>query len=86
MSTKADNITNPASCWNRAANEEPVFVLRATDPNAHKLVTQWAVMYAQNKGGWHNMTEAQRAKFYDALACASEMRERWMALVDDIPF
>lgn len=87
MSTKADNIVDQASCWNRAACNEPVFVLRANDPIAPTLVHQWAVNYAFSKGGWQKMTEAQRAKFNTALTVAEEMKT-WQRdkIDDDIPF
>lgn len=85
MSTKLQNRMDPASCFNRADDCEPIFVLRSTDPSAYNLVIQWAAMYAQRKGGWAKMTEAQRVKFNDAMACAAEMRG-WFEANDDIPF
>ena len=84
MSTKADNILNPSSCWNRASNDEPIFVLRATDPSAPDFVTLWANRYVLAKGGFMRMTPEQQAKYYEALRVANEMRE-WFE-EDDIPF
>jgi hypothetical protein len=42
MAIKRDEISDPNSCLNRAADDEPVFVLRAKDPLAAKLVEDWA--------------------------------------------
>lgn len=42
MATKRENLTNPKSCWNKAADDEPLFILRANDPVASKVVRIWA--------------------------------------------
>ncbi len=39
---KADELTNPLSCINKAAPDEPVFVLRGKDPCAAYAVRMWA--------------------------------------------
>lgn len=83
MSTKDKNILNPNSCWNKAANNEPVFVLRAHDPLAAELVVMWAARYKLAKGDWLRMTVEQRQKFNDALQVAREMQQ-WQD--EDIPF
>lgn len=82
MSTKADNVLNPHSCFNRARNDEPIFVLRASDPLASELVTLWANRYSQTRG---LMNERQRLKFNAALAVAKDMKD-WAFDNDDIPF
>lgn len=41
MSTKAQNLADPNSCWNKAADDEPVFVLRAKDSAAPAVVRHW---------------------------------------------
>lgn len=41
---KADNLRNPVSCLNRAATDEPLFVLRAKDLHAAQAVRHWAAM------------------------------------------
>lgn len=83
MSTKDENVLNPNSCWNKAANNEPVFVLRAHDPLAAELVTLWAHRYKLSKGDWQRMTPEQQQKFADALTVAREMQQ-WQD--EDIPF
>lgn len=42
MSTKRHNLDDPKSCLNKAADNEPIFVLRANDPVASKVVRIWA--------------------------------------------
>jgi hypothetical protein len=44
MGTKASNLRDPASCLNKAAPDEPLFVLRAKDPTAAQTVRLWAEM------------------------------------------
>lgn len=39
--TKKENLENPDSCLNRAADDEPIFVLRAKDVLAPRLVACW---------------------------------------------
>jgi hypothetical protein len=39
---KIDEITNPTSCLNKAADDEPIFVLRANDPLAIAIIREWA--------------------------------------------
>lgn len=42
MALKRDEIKDPNSCLNRAADDEPIFVLRGKDPLSAKLVRTWA--------------------------------------------
>lgn len=42
MAIKRDEVADPNSCLNHAADDEPIFVLRAKDPLAAKLVEDWA--------------------------------------------
>lgn len=83
--TKADNIADPNSCLNRAAIDEPIFVLRANDPMAADTVIMWANKYALRKGGYARMNEREQQKYLAALECAQKMNE-WNIAHDDIPF
>lgn len=38
---KRDELANPASCINKADDDEPVFVLRAQDALAPDIVWEW---------------------------------------------
>ena len=47
MATKREVLADPLSCWNKAGDDEPVFVLRAQDILAPWLVAEWANMVLQ---------------------------------------
>ena len=40
---KTEELADPNSCINKAANDEPVFVLRAHDPVFSKVVRFWVM-------------------------------------------
>lgn len=65
---KFKELATPTSCLNKAAYDEPVFVLRAKDPLAPQTVLLWAEMAA---GGLH-----EPAKINEAIALANQM-EAW---------
>lgn len=69
---KCDEIEQPASCLNKAAADEPVFVLRAKDPIAPALIEDWA-KHAEMMG------IHEPAKIAEARALAQSMRE-WRTL------
>jgi hypothetical protein len=73
---KQDEVSNPDSCLNRAAIDEPVFVLRANDPLAPIMVRSWAERYIASKFGRPSAQQAR--KYYEALRSASLM-EAWTA-------
>lgn len=60
-------------CHGAAADDEPIFTLRATDPTAPFLVRLWAAHYAERN---EPFDERQRKKFDEAIACAKDM-ELW---------
>ena len=39
--TKFDNLHDPNSCWNKARDDEPVFILLQRDPCAAEAVVAW---------------------------------------------
>lgn len=63
---KSLELCDPGSCLNKAAPDEPVFVLRAKDPRAAQAVRLWAAMSA----GRH-----EDSKINEALALADQMDE-----------
>jgi hypothetical protein len=71
---KRDEIKGP-SCLTNAADDEPIFVLRANDEIAPALVLKWAYNYRALKGGDANMTDRQRAKCLEAISLAHAMEE-----------
>jgi hypothetical protein len=66
---KTDELTDPSSCINKAADDEPVFVLRANDPLAAGVVDYWA-----NQAEGSTLHEV--FKINGARELAQEMR-RW---------
>lgn len=57
MATKAEALANPASCINKAAENEPVFILRAKDPLAASIVRHWG-----NKALEFRLHEPEKAR------------------------
>jgi hypothetical protein len=60
-------LSHPLSCLNKAAVDEPIFVLRAKDPAASQTVRLWAVMAYRN----HEPEKLDEAR---ALA---DMMDKW---------
>lgn len=71
---KKDEIANPDSCLNKAADEEPVFVLRAKDAAAPNTIRCWAEERMER-----GLNIASDQKIVDALAIAERM-EQWQAV------
>lgn len=65
---KSNEISNPRSCLSKAADDEPVFVLRSTDRSSPALIRMWAHSAEQ--------TGCAPAKVAEARALADAM-ERW---------
>lgn len=74
---KKDELANPDSCLNRSADDEPIFVLRANDPLAAKIVREWAFQYVTLKQKLEpSLTEKQRKKYREANELSAAM-DRW---------
>jgi hypothetical protein len=71
---KKDELATATSCLNRAADDEPLFVIRAHDPSAPSVVAAWARDYLESKGGYKNAPARSIAKYEEALQLAGEMR------------
>ncbi len=65
---KIDEVEQPTSCFNKAAPEEPLFVLRAKDRLAANMVRAWAAT-AENSG------THEPEKIAQARALADQMDE-----------
>lgn len=63
---KKDELRNPTSCLNKAAPDEPVFVLRGKDIIAAATVRHWATMAA----GTH-----EASKVTEATSLANQMED-----------
>lgn len=76
---KRDEIANPHSCLNRAADDEPIFVLVAHDSTAPERVREWAKRYEQKKRkDGRTMTKQEQMKADEAQRLALQM-ESWRA-------
>lgn len=65
------------TCLQKAADDEPIFVLRAQDFYAPRLVRDWALWArcgGQRQDG--SISDALQTKIDEALALADEM-EKW---------
>jgi len=67
---KSDETTEPLSCWNKARDDERVFILLARDVAAPETLRFWA---------HHRIALGKNARFdrqiVDALDCADRMEE-----------
>jgi hypothetical protein len=70
---KREVIEGP-SCLTRAANDEPVFVLRANDDLAVEVVTYWCHRYRECHGMDH-MPDKFRMKHDSAFKVAEAMKQ-----------
>lgn len=68
---KRDEQIDPESTWNRAAQDEPLFVIRAKDKLSASMVRMWAEAAAMT--GAHELEKIQEAR---AIA---ENMEIWRA-------
>ena len=87
MGLKREELSNPFGCLGKAADDEPIFVLRGQDLLAPTLVRQWARHYAmlnsvpRNIGTEHKpeirleIPEHVRAKHDEAMKLAKQMDE-----------
>ena len=66
---KRDELSDPKSCLNKASDDEPLFVIRAKDPMASRVVAFWA----EQARGVHEDDKVDRAQRE-----ADEMRD-WYA-------
>jgi hypothetical protein len=73
---KSKELAGP-SCLTSAADDEPLFVLRANDELAPDVVRSWANRYWLLKTAGNTMqpTKQQVNKFREAIELAAEMRE-----------
>ncbi len=55
---KHQELSDPTSCINKAADNEPVFVLRANDPLASRVIRYWASLAP---AGGHELSKAVEA-------------------------
>jgi hypothetical protein len=64
LATKLEELNDPNSTLNKAADDEPIFILRAQDMTAPQTVLEWMQRNPQ----------IGEAKFAEARDCADAMR------------
>jgi hypothetical protein len=69
---KSAEIAGP-SCLTRAADDEPLFVLRAHDELAPDIVRAWAERYRAHKAKTAPLTDREYRKYLEALSLAETM-------------
>ena len=69
MAIKRLELANPDGCLNKAAPNEPLFILRGNDPLAAQTVRLWAAMA---------VAVHEDAKVAEASACADYMQQ-WLS-------
>lgn len=74
--TKQDAIDNPNSCWNKAALDEPIFILRASDILSPALVREWARQFAIHRLLANGMSITHSDKYREAMQTALAMEAR----------
>lgn len=77
---KRHELEEADSCLNRAADDEPLFVLRANDPLFGEIVRAWAAKYCKRKVKARAYREREAVKHLEALAIAQE-GEDWRGRV-----
>lgn len=81
---KCDELLFPDSCLGKAAPDEPLFVLRSSDPDAPETVREWATRYLNRKAksgiveGHDDFPRVQR-KANGAFRLADEMESYRLA-------
>ena len=73
---KHAEMDNVYSCLNKAADDEPIFVLRANDELAPMAVRTWASAYRKAKLDAGELTPERENKYRDAMQLANQM-EAW---------
>jgi hypothetical protein len=69
--TRRENLADPNSCFNKAADDELIFVLREKDPDAPGTIRDWVKRrLARGKN------KASDAKIVEALNLAHKMEKR----------
>lgn len=64
------------TCLQKAADDEPIFVLRAQDLSAPKVVRFWAEQYKADRNFDGDFCGPRLAKYDEAMALADRM-EKW---------
>lgn len=79
---KSKELSSKNSCINRAGDDEPLFVLRANDPDAPGIVDTWAKRYYDRRILNRKLAFKEKArrkrKYEEARELAQQMKD-WRA-------
>ena len=70
---KRDELADPRSCWNKAADDERLFVLLAHDPAAPVAIRAWVAERLRL-----GKNSPQDAQIRGALTCADRMETEFI--------
>ena len=79
--TRSENLSDPNSCFNKANNDEPIFVLRAKDLTSIQVIAYWIHLRIQSKMNTRLDTKMQNAR---ELMAEMEKYARKTRCLDDI--
>ena len=84
MATKATEQLQPDSVWNKAGDDEPLFILRATDVLAVPLINIWISQASllETFGKRHNIKTIPDSKVNSAIDIRNQMLN-WQAANPD---
>ena len=68
---KMQNLSNRTSCLNKAGAEEPLFILRAKDPQAPMAIRHWVTMSSLTQQTYKLQEALQLADRMDAWRVAN---------------
>jgi hypothetical protein len=71
--TKADELSNPQSCLNRSADDEPLFVICGRDQLSSDAVRDWAIRFRDMRMDLGTWDATAQEKYKDAVECARRM-------------
>lgn len=74
--TKNENLSDPNSCWNKAKDDEPIFILRGKDSAAEATIVAWTKARVQvyiDRG--EGLPYEEVDKLVAALKLAGQMKE-----------
>lgn len=86
MSTKANEIQQDDSVWNKAADDEPLFILRATDPLAPHVINVWIAIASMTDLATRGLKDKGTHSINDTkIQSAIDLRNRMIGWQGEYP-
>lgn len=80
---KSEELEDVNSCFNRARLDEPIFVFKATDPDAPEAIITWCNLYWERHRKAKTLTKERITKQEKAMVLARAMIAWRLAHKDD---